>query len=128
MTAVRLGLRLPEGGEDVPGTVEGAVRAEGMGFDSVWLGEHHGYSTYWPSPHMVLMAIAARTESLRLGTNVLLLPLADPVRLAGEWALLDRLSGAEACSASGSDGTEASPSRLGAIRPLVATAPTSTSS
>ena len=104
------------------------MRTEGMGFDSVWLGEHHGYSTYWPSPHMVLMAIAARTESLRLGTNVLLLPLADPVRLAGEWALLDRLSGGRGVLGVGVGWDRSKSSRLGAIRPLVATAPTSTSS
>lgn len=89
---LRLGVRLPEGGPDVRRTVDQAIAAEQMGYDSVWLGEHHGYDTYWPTPHLVLAAIAATTDRIRLGTNITLVPLADPVRLAGEFALLANLS------------------------------------
>jgi alkanesulfonate monooxygenase SsuD/methylene tetrahydromethanopterin reductase-like flavin-dependent oxidoreductase (luciferase family) len=98
---LRLGVRIPEGGPDVRRSIDQAVLAEELGYDSVWLGEHHGYDTYWPSPHLVLAAIAARTERIRLGTNILLLPLADPVRLAGELALLDRISGGRAVLGAG---------------------------
>lgn len=96
MADLRLGVRLPEGGEDVRRTVDQAVVAEELGYDSVWLGEHHGYDTYWPSPQLVLAAVAARTSTVRLGTNIVILPLADPVRLAGEFALLGNLSGGRA--------------------------------
>ena len=89
---MRIGLRLSEGGNDVQAALAQAVRAEELGFDSVFLGEHHGYRDYWPSPQLVLAAISQATTRVKLGTNILLLPLADPIRLAGEFALLDRLS------------------------------------
>ena len=59
------------------------MRAEGLGFDSVWLTEHHSCDDgYTPSPLGIHAAIAARTERMRLGTNLMLLPLADPIRIA----------------------------------------------
>jgi alkanesulfonate monooxygenase SsuD/methylene tetrahydromethanopterin reductase-like flavin-dependent oxidoreductase (luciferase family) len=71
-----------------------AVWAEGIGFDAVWLSEHHltddGYS---PSPLVLLGAIAARTTRLRLGTNLIVAPLHDPVRLAEDTATLTIVSG-----------------------------------
>lgn len=89
---MRLGIRLTEGGDDPLAAVAQAELAEELGYDSAFLGEHHGFATYWPSPQLVLAAIAARTRRILVGTNVLLLPLAQPVRLAAEVALLDRLS------------------------------------
>ena len=50
------------------------ARAETMGFDSVWLTEHHFCDDgYTPSPLVIHAAIAARTERMRLGTNLMLL-------------------------------------------------------
>ncbi len=72
--------------------VELGVRAERAGFDSCWLGEHHFNEYILSCPQMVLAAIAARTESIRLGTAVSLLPNQDPVRLAEDFATLDLLS------------------------------------
>lgn len=89
---MRLGIRLAEGGDAPLAAVAQAELAEELGYDAAFLGEHHGFATYWPSPQLVLAAIAARTCRILIGTNVLLLPLAQPVRLAGEAALLDRLS------------------------------------
>ena len=70
------------------------VWAEDLGFDSVWLTEHHfredGYS---PSPLIIAGAIAARTKKIRVGTNLLLLPLYDPVRLAEDAAAVSLLAG-----------------------------------
>jgi alkanesulfonate monooxygenase SsuD/methylene tetrahydromethanopterin reductase-like flavin-dependent oxidoreductase (luciferase family) len=67
--------------------------AEELGFDTVWLTEHHfaddGYS---PSVLTLAAAIAARTERIRIGFNLLLLPLHDAVRLAEDLATLDVLS------------------------------------
>jgi len=72
--------------------LEQVMMAENLGYESVWLGEHHGFDNYWPSPQIALAAFAARTTKVRLGTNILILPLANPIRLAGEWALLDQIS------------------------------------
>lgn len=67
---------------------------ESLGYGSVWLTEHHfcddGYS---PSPLVVAGAIGARTTTMRIGTNLVLLPLADPVRVAEDAATLSLLTG-----------------------------------
>ncbi|NNE75163.1 MAG: LLM class flavin-dependent oxidoreductase [Acidimicrobiales bacterium] len=69
------------------------VEAEALGYDTIWLTEHHfaedGYS---PSIIPLAAAIAARTERVRIGFNLLLLPLHDPVALAEDIATLDVLS------------------------------------
>jgi alkanesulfonate monooxygenase SsuD/methylene tetrahydromethanopterin reductase-like flavin-dependent oxidoreductase (luciferase family) len=69
--------------------VEAAVLAEALGFDSVWLGEHHFCDYVVSAPPIVLAAIAARTEKIRLGTGVTLLANLDPVRVAEDYATLD---------------------------------------
>jgi probable F420-dependent oxidoreductase len=63
-----------------------------MGFDSVWIGEHHGSRTLYPAPLVSLAAVAARTRRLRLGTAVLLLPLHRPLAVAEEAAMVDVIS------------------------------------
>ena len=75
-------------------TLEQAVYAEALGFESIWPGEWHfvpGFSIL-PSPLLLLAAVAERTKSLRLGIAVIPLPLYHPVRLAEEIATLDILS------------------------------------
>ena len=70
------------------------VRAEEFGFDSVWPAEHHfSEYGYCASPAITLAALAARTQRIRLGTGVVVLPLNHPVRVAEEYAMLDLLSG-----------------------------------
>jgi alkanesulfonate monooxygenase SsuD/methylene tetrahydromethanopterin reductase-like flavin-dependent oxidoreductase (luciferase family) len=73
--------------------LEEAVLAERLGFDAVWASEHHFSEDAWnPSPLTFLAAVAARTERVRIGTYVLLLPLHNPVRVAEDIAVLDNLS------------------------------------
>ncbi|WP_216895947.1 LLM class flavin-dependent oxidoreductase [Nocardia alni] len=67
--------------------------SETVGFTGAWVPEHHGADDgYIPTPTTVLAAIAARTNSLRLGSAVALAPLYHPVRFAEECAVLDILS------------------------------------
>lgn len=52
--------------------------AETVGFNSVWLTEHHFCEDgYTPSPLVIAAAIGERTKEMRIGTNLMLLPLAD---------------------------------------------------
>ena len=67
--------------------------AEELGFDSIWIGEHHFCNYVCPSPQIVAMAVAQRTKKMRVGTAVALLPHHDPIRLAEDYAMLDLLSG-----------------------------------
>jgi alkanesulfonate monooxygenase SsuD/methylene tetrahydromethanopterin reductase-like flavin-dependent oxidoreductase (luciferase family) len=72
--------------------VELGALADRRGYGAMWLGEHHCCDYIGSAPQMVLAAIAMRTQALRLGTAVSLLPNHDPVRLAEEFATLDLLS------------------------------------
>ncbi len=74
--------------------LEQVVLAEQLGFDSVWLAEIHfqRQRSVLPSPIVVASAIAQRTERLRVGLAVNVLPLGHPLRLAEDVASLDHLS------------------------------------
>ena len=62
-------------------------------FHAYHLAEHHGTPLgLAPSPNLLLAAAAARTERIRLGALVNVLPLYDPVRLVEEVCMLDHLS------------------------------------
>lgn len=76
-------------------TVELAVAAEQLGFDSFWLAQHHRdpAAGLLPSPLLLLAAIAERTSTIQLGTAVIAAPLEHPMRLAEDAAVLDVLSG-----------------------------------
>lgn len=67
---------------------------EELGFDGVWGSEHH-FRDYGllPSITQMLAYVAGRTEKLRLGTGITVLPLHNPVHVAEEIAQLDVLSG-----------------------------------
>jgi alkanesulfonate monooxygenase SsuD/methylene tetrahydromethanopterin reductase-like flavin-dependent oxidoreductase (luciferase family) len=74
--------------------LEQMLAAEALGYQSVWIAEHH-FNDYGlcPSPPVLASFVAARTTRLRLGMGVSLLPLHHPVDLAEELAVLDVVSG-----------------------------------
>ncbi|MEQ3554637.1 LLM class flavin-dependent oxidoreductase [Pseudonocardia nematodicida] len=76
-------------------TIDLAVRAEELGYDSFWVAQHHDghLGGRLPSPLVLLAAVAERTRLIRLGTAVVALPLEEPRRLAEDAAVLDALSG-----------------------------------
>ena len=67
--------------------------ADALGFDSVWIAEHH-FSNYGYSPNPLLLAVkaAAVTTRVRVGTAVLVLPFWHPLRLAEDVAMADVLT------------------------------------
>lgn len=69
--------------------------ADRLGFDGVWFNEFHFMDPPipYPSTHLLAAAIFARTERLRVGSSVLVLPLHHPLMLAEEIAQLDFQSG-----------------------------------
>lgn len=91
-----------QGIEDVQSILRLAVRAEELGFDSVWASEHIFNVSYvydrigtkpYYEPLTILGHVAAMTQKIALGTSVLVLPYHNPIRLAKTAATLDVLSG-----------------------------------
>lgn len=70
-----------------------AATAERSRFDGVFVPERHARTEcMFPSPLPLLAAIAARTNRVRIGTDILMPPLYNPVHLAQSTALIDVLS------------------------------------
>ena len=69
------------------------VDSEALGYDNIWLTEHHfvddGYS---PSLMPIAGALAGRTKNIRIGSFLILLPMHNPVRVAEDTATLDLIS------------------------------------
>lgn len=79
--------------ELVAGVLEYAVRAEALGFGSIWTSEHHFTSDGdTPSPLLLCGALAALTRHVRIGTAIVVLPLHNPIRLAEDSATLAIMS------------------------------------
>ena len=73
--------------------IEDVVYAEELGFDTVWVGEHHFSNDQWtPAVFPVLAALAMKTERIRLGTGLLCLPFHNPLRVAEDAAVVDIIS------------------------------------
>jgi len=104
-------------GRDLPSLVRWAREAEDAGFDSVMISEHivlapsaarnglmlnpreyalpgnQDPATPWPSSVVLLSAIAAVTERIRLVAGAVIAPLRHPLLIARELGSLDLLSG-----------------------------------
>lgn len=84
----------PGSGCEILDVLEHAVLAEELGFDSLWLSEHHfSPDGYTGALFPLLGALTARTNRLVLGTRVLLAPLHPALLLAEDAAQLAVLSG-----------------------------------
>jgi probable LLM family oxidoreductase len=80
------------GDQVIRNAVEEAVLAESVGIDSFNIGEHYRTEFMDSANHVVLAAIAGRTDRIRLGTAVTVLSTQDPVRLYTDFATLDAVS------------------------------------
>ena len=68
--------------------------AEQGGFDAAWVGEHHAMEfTISPNPFIVLANLAGTTSRIRLGTGTVVAPFWHPIKLAGEAAMTDIITG-----------------------------------
>jgi alkanesulfonate monooxygenase SsuD/methylene tetrahydromethanopterin reductase-like flavin-dependent oxidoreductase (luciferase family) len=83
-------------GEVLADAVAQTVRAEELGFSTVWTGEHHfggeGYDIQ-PNPILTSMLLASKTSTIRIGLAAVILPGWHPLRLAEDLAVLDHVSG-----------------------------------
>jgi probable LLM family oxidoreductase len=76
--------------------IEEGELAEQLGLDVFAIGEHHRADFLVSAPVVVLAAIAARTERIRLSSAVTVLSSDDPVRVFQDFAELDLISGGRA--------------------------------
>lgn len=78
-----------------------ARRAEHLGYTSLWAWDHLFLGSKQPFPQLealtTLAVLAANTESVTLGTGILVLPIRDPALLAKTVATIQDLSGGRVC-------------------------------
>jgi probable LLM family oxidoreductase len=84
------------GDQVIRNTIEEAVLADAVGIDSFNIAEHYRPDMMDSAGHVILAAIAGRTERIRVGTAVTVLSTQDPVRLYTEFATLDAVSNGRA--------------------------------
>jgi alkanesulfonate monooxygenase SsuD/methylene tetrahydromethanopterin reductase-like flavin-dependent oxidoreductase (luciferase family) len=70
------------------------MEAEELGYDSIWIAEHHFSNSYGvlPDPFVYLGYLAARTSRIKLGSAVMVVPLHHPLRIVENAAFVDILS------------------------------------
>ena len=72
------------------------ILAEELGFEAMWLGEHH-FGPYGvgdiPNPILLGADLAARTSRIRIGQMANIAPWWHPIRLAEDLAILDNMTG-----------------------------------
>jgi len=75
--------------------LEASRRADRLGFEAVWIPERHfhPFGALFPNPATLAAALATSTQRIGIRAGSVVMPLHDPVRVAEEWAVVDRLSG-----------------------------------
>ncbi|MEM7097628.1 MAG: LLM class F420-dependent oxidoreductase [Pseudomonadota bacterium] len=103
MTQMRFGFVIPNnvGIHDPQDLIQLGVRAEALGFDSLWVNHHILHVGYvkerlgtdpYQDALVTLTWLAAKTSKVMLGTSVLVMPYLHPMALAKQLATLDQLS------------------------------------
>jgi alkanesulfonate monooxygenase SsuD/methylene tetrahydromethanopterin reductase-like flavin-dependent oxidoreductase (luciferase family) len=82
--------------QTIRNVVEEGVLADQVGVDFFGIGEHHTDEFPMPAADVVLSAIAARTNRIRLGSAVTVLSSDDPVRVFQRYSTLNAISGGRA--------------------------------
>lgn len=68
--------------------------ADKGGMRAIWTGEHHGMEfTIAPNPFISITDIARHTQHVKLGTGTVIAPFWHPIKLAGEAAMTDLVTG-----------------------------------
>ena len=81
-------------GERYRAALDMAAYADEHRFTAISCEEHHLAMTGWlPSPLIMAAALVARTSTVAVTVNALLIPLYEPLRLAEDISVLDNLSG-----------------------------------
>jgi alkanesulfonate monooxygenase SsuD/methylene tetrahydromethanopterin reductase-like flavin-dependent oxidoreductase (luciferase family) len=82
------------GGDRLTDVVRLAEAAEQSAFSTFWVAEHHFQpGGLCPVPAVLLAACSQRTQRIRLGVLVSVLPFHRPIELAEQYAMVDRLTG-----------------------------------
>ncbi|MCM3212890.1 LLM class flavin-dependent oxidoreductase, partial [Bacillus licheniformis] len=108
-------------------TVEQALLAEQVGFDTIWCVEHTSLTNYahMSAPETFLAYLAGRTTRIGLGHGVVCLPPAmnHPIKVAERVALLDILSGGRVHFGVGKGGSQQEAGAFGydldALQPMI---------
>jgi luciferase family oxidoreductase group 1 len=79
--------------EAIRQTLALAQHAEALGYDRFWVSEHHSHpSIVGTAPEVLMAAIAARTQRIRIGSAGVMLPHYAPLKVAEQFRVLDALA------------------------------------
>ncbi len=79
--------------EAIRQTVELAPWCESLGYHRFWVSEHHSHpSIVGSAPEVLMAAIAARTQRIRIGSAGVMLPHYAPYKVAEQFRVLDALA------------------------------------
>ena len=97
---MNLGIALPIiANIDIDNQLKIAIKAEQLGFKSVWASDHiiipqewkGRFSDIFPDPFIMLTAISQNTSKITLGTSAIILPYRNPIIVAKMLSTLDNL-------------------------------------
>ena len=82
-----------EEGDALRDTVDLAVHCEALGYERFWVSEHHGLPTIvGTAPEILMAAIAARTQRIRIGSAGVMLPHYAALKVAEQFRVLQALA------------------------------------